>query len=100
MTIIGVSNPGSFNPNFIVTVTQDELAIIRSETANCRDFMVGEEIKVGAHWQRVTLIEAAQDRLDSAAKSIRAIADLMGTIDVVVSPQPTNQPTNPQPQQA
>jgi len=80
-----------YTKTYIAEVTDDELATIAVGELRCGGnyrFGVGTEVKVGDHWTRVKNIESAQDRLNSLAQSIRAVADLLGTINVVVPPQP------------
>lgn len=91
MKIIATVSDG-FHKTFLAEVSLDELATIKngSTTATGSDFRieVGSVIHVGNHWRRVLAINGAQDRLNSQASALRAVADLIGTIDVVVPPNP------------
>lgn len=90
MKIIATVSDGH-NKTYLAQVTLDEIATITRGAvySNGQDRVeVGSEVKVGDHWQRVQAIDAAQKRLDQQAQSLRAVADLLGTINVVVSPQP------------
>jgi len=83
-----------WSPVLLVEATKEELSLISKGHLNDvprGGYEVGAEIHVGKHWQRVRDIDDAQRRLDNAAQSIRAVADLLGTIDVVVPPTPERQ---------
>ena len=83
----------SYTKVYLAEVTDDEISTIQrgDRTASASDSRlgVGSIIRVGDHWRRVAEINDAQKRLDNAAQSLRAVADLMATIDVVVPPATT-----------
>lgn len=72
--------------NYIVEMSSEELGAIVKGTGDMGSERVGSMVHVGRHWQRVRQIDQAQRRLDDCASSIRAIAELLGTIKVVVPP--------------
>ncbi len=92
MKIIAIARD-DWSKVYLAEVTSDEIATIergdRAASASDSRLGVGSIIRVGDHWRRVTQINDAQKRLDNAAQSLRAVADLMTTIDVVVPPAPT-----------
>jgi hypothetical protein len=75
---------------WLAEITEHEIATITRGSTYAEGpehrLEVGTVIRVGDHWRRVQQISEAQERLNSAAKSIRAVADLMETIDIVVAP--------------
>lgn len=77
---------------FLVEVTSGEIAAISRgvfcEESPERSLEVGDKVMVLDVWKRIHEINNAQDRLDYAAASIRAVADLLGTINVVVPADP------------
>lgn len=71
----------------LVEITQEEIGIIHRGESNYPYLIkVGTEIKVGKHWSRIYGINKAQDDLNRSAGSLRALADLLETIPVLVPP--------------
>ena len=90
MKIIATVSDGH-NKTYLAQVTLDEIATITRGVpyAESQDRVeVGTVVRLGDHWRRVRAIDDAQARLDQQAQSLRAVADLLGTINVVVPPQP------------
>jgi hypothetical protein len=86
MKILGVV-PAYYGCSYIVEMSSEELGTIVKGNGNLNNERVGSVVKVGGHWKRVSDIDQAQRRLDDCASSIRAIAELLGTIKVVVPPE-------------
>lgn len=80
--------PQAYGPDkMLVEITQDEIGLIyRGERNYPYSIKVGTEIEVGKHWSRIYGINKAQDVLNRSAGSLRALADLLETIPVVVPP--------------
>lgn len=70
----------------LVEIDADELGIIYRGEPWHHSVVVGTVVHVGNHWRRVSGINNAQSDLDRAAGSLRALADLLETIPVVVPP--------------
>ena len=79
--------PSYYGCSYIVEMTSEELGTIVQGKGNLDNERVGSVVNVGRHWQRVSDIDKAQRRLDDCASSIRAIAELLGTIKIVVPPE-------------
>ena len=75
---------------YIAEVSADEIATIARGDPYAKiadeNLRVGTRIEVRQQWSRVAEIAAAQGQLDAAQKQLRAVADLIGAIDVVVTP--------------
>lgn len=86
MKIIATVNESNYGSTFLVEATSEELCLVirGANDPKPREFGVGYNLRVGEHWRRVREINDAQERLESAASSLRAVAELLGTIDVVV----------------
>lgn len=88
MKIIAIVNERYPNGTYLVEATGDELNTISSGVKQYEwRFEVGTWIKVADRIHRLNRIDEAQKQLDSAAQSLRAVADLLGTIDVVIPPK-------------
>ncbi len=86
MKIIARVSSG-YNSKFLVEIDSEEISMMtygdrHKEPRN--GFDIGHHFSVGDHWSRVNEINDAQDRLKRAAASIRAVAELIETIDVNV----------------
>lgn len=95
MKIIAQVRAG-YDPKFIVEIDGTEISLMAWGDSNERPrggFTIGQEIKVGAHWERMIGIRAAEQSLKQSAGSLRALADLLETINVAVTktPQPANE---------
>jgi len=86
--IIAIVNERYANGTYLVEATGDELKTISLGVKQYDgQFRVGTEILVSERIHQLNQIDEAQKRLDSAAQSLRAVADLLGTIDVVIPPK-------------
>jgi hypothetical protein len=91
MKIIAVVSEGNCGGihTYLAEVTSAELGLITAGDRTYRhSYCVGSTVTVDKHWRRVLEINAAQKNLNTSASSLRAMADLLGTIDVVVPPVP------------
>ncbi len=94
MKIVALVNQG-YKKTYLAEVSQDEIATIKRGAIYAESqengIEVGTQILVGDHWKRVRNIDEMQGRIESAAKSLHAMADLLATIDVVVKPAQENE---------
>lgn len=72
--------------SLLVEMTPLELGLIVDGQEVVREAPVGTEFRVCQHWQRVRDIDQAQRKLTASAGSLRALAELLETIPVVVPP--------------
>ena len=86
MKVIALIPQRYASDTMLVEMTAMELGIIVYGIPNNDPAKVGTEVNVGNHWQRVREINDAQIDLNRAAGSLRALADLLETIPVVVPP--------------
>ena len=94
MKIVALVRTG-YSKTYLAEVSDDEIATITrgaiTSTSEENSLKVGSEIKLGDHWARVKYVESMQGRIESAAKSLHAVADLLATVEVIVQPKETNQ---------
>ena len=72
------------DPDLIIQCSAREYGIMVSGRNEARTPKVGTEVKLDKLFSRVRDIEAAQERLNRAAKELEAVATLLRAIDVVV----------------
>jgi len=73
---------------YIADVSADELATIIRGASSCERheeyLKPGTEINVGTHWRRIREASEVQGRLIASAQSLRAMAELLTTIDASI----------------
>ena len=86
MKVVAIIPQQYGSDKMLVEMTAEEIGIIYRGEPYANSTTVGTVIKVGDHWRRIYGINKAQGDLDRAAGSLRALADLLETIPVVVPP--------------
>jgi hypothetical protein len=84
MKIIGIISDSRYVGAYIAEVSSNELNAITGQ--EFRSVQVGTEVRVCETVQRTKDILRVQERIDANASSLRAVADLLGTIQVVIPP--------------
>lgn len=84
MKIIGIISDSCYGGTYIAEVSSNELNAIAGQEV--RSVQVGTAVRVCETVQRTKRIVEAQIQLDRHAASLRAVADLLGTIQVVIPP--------------
>lgn len=84
MKIIAVVSDSIYGGRYIAEVSQAEIDAISGNEVRC--IRVDTQIQVCESWNRTRRIFEAQSNLDHYATGLRAIADLLGTIQVVIPP--------------
>lgn len=86
MKILGLTN-ANYTDGYIAAVSAQEMGyILHGRYHPVSNLKEGSEITIGTHWQRVIGIETAQSTLNNHAKALRAMADMLEHLDVVIPP--------------
>lgn len=86
MKVVAIIPESCGSDKMLVEMTCEELGLIESGMTRSHTLRIGSLVRVGKHWERIKDINKAQAKLNASANSLRALADLLETIPVVVPP--------------